>query len=121
MMNGACLSIRGWIGLIFLLYILCELNALACGMRLINGAPTSPVVETGQTIAMIIGSRSGPSTVFITGHEQMTYDFWLICGMSSLILGLSLVFGYGVRLALAERRANLARAAIRPRGRGHRQ
>lgn len=121
MMNAACLSIRAWIGLIFLLYILCELNALACGMRLINGAPTSPVIETGQTIAMITGSRSGASTVFITNHEQMTYDFWLSCGMGSLILGLSLVFGYGVRLALAERRANMARAPISRRGRGHRR
>lgn len=120
-MNAARLSIRVWVGLIFLLYIVCELNALSCGMRLINGAPTSPVVETGQTIAMIVGSRTGSLTVFITDQEQMTYDFWLSCGMGSLLLGLSLFFGHGIRLALAERRANLARAPITRRGPGHRQ
>ena len=119
-MNAARLSIRAWIGLIFLLYILCELNALECGMRLVNGAPTSPVVATGQTVAMVVGTRGAPSTVFVTGQQQMTYDYWLSAGMASLILGLSLFFGYGVRLALAERRAKLARASIRPRrdGRG---
>lgn len=121
MMNAARLSIRAWVGLIFLLYIVCELNALVCGMRLINGAPTSPVVETGQTIAMIVSSRTGPLTVFITDHEQMIYDFWLGCGMASLVLDLSLVFGYGIRLAIAERRAKPAAAPIRPRRRDHRE
>jgi hypothetical protein len=117
MINAARLSIRAWIGLIFLLYILCEVNALECGMRLVNGAPTAPVVETGQTIAMIVGSRTGSSTVFITDREQMIYDFWLSCGMAALVLGLTLVFGYGIRLALAERRAKLARAPIPTRRR----
>lgn len=120
MINAARLSIRAWVGLIFLLYILCELNALKCGMRLVNGAPTAPVIETGQTVAMLVGTRGAPSTVFVTDREQMTYDFWLSCGMASLILGLSLFFGHGIRLALAERRANLARAPIPRRRNGHR-
>lgn len=112
MFNAARLSIRSWIGLIFLLYILCELNALVCGMRLIDGAPTVPVAETGQTVAMTVATRGAPLTVFITDHQQMVYDWWLGAGMAALLLCLGLFFGVGVRLALAERRANLARAAM---------
>lgn len=115
MINATRLSIRAWTGLVFLLYILCELNALQCGMRLVNGAPTSPIVETGQTVAMVVASKGAPSTVFITNQEQITYDFWLSAGMGSLVLCLSLFFGYGIRLAIAERRAKLARAPARRR------
>ncbi len=114
MMNAAGLSTRAWVILILLLYILCELNAIECGMRLVNSAPTSPLAATGQVVALPVGTRGVPSLVFVTAREKLIYNFWLTTGMTFLVMGLGLLFGHGVRLALAERRANLSRAENQP-------
>ena len=114
MMNAAGLSMRAWVILILLLYVLCELNAFECGMRLVNGAPTAPMAATGQVVALSVGSKGVPSLVFVTAREKMIYSFWLTMGMACLVMGLGLLFGQGLRLALAERRANLARSKIQP-------
>ena len=56
MMNAAGLSMRAWVILILLLYVLCELNAIECGMHLVNGAPTAPMAATGQVVALSVGT-----------------------------------------------------------------
>jgi hypothetical protein len=110
-MNAASLSIRAWVGLLFLLYVLCELNGIRFGMDLVRAAPNSPTAATGQTVAMLVGSRGAPATIYVTSHEQFVYYLWLGGGMAALMAGLALMVGYGVTLALRERRARVARTA----------
>jgi hypothetical protein len=114
-MYAVRLSVRSWVCLLFALYILCEANALERGMRLVIGAPSAPVPATGQTVAMLIGGKGAPVTIYVTGHDQFTYYLWLAAGMIALVLGLGLMVWQGVRLALAERRARARRVRVEDR------